>query len=427
MEEILIQQNPHWNNTPYQNLFFRGVFSRIRKQLSLKEIQIFLGLRRAGKSTLMRLTVNQLMQTIDPKTILYLNLDDPYFSDIWKDAKQLYTVLSLAEKLTGQPIHILMLDEIQNILGWEKFVKSVYDSERFQKIIITGSNSSLLAGEYASLLSGRYVTTHVTPLSFAEILTMAGIDHPLTLTQQKSKVLSLLDHHMQHGAFPEIIKIQDDTLKRDVLQGYYDSILLKDCIEQHTIRNTHYFKTLSLHLFANVGACCSYLSLAKALGSNENTMKDFVSYLENGFLFHQLRQFHFSSKIAKGHKKKIYAMDNGLITATTQLFSKNLGKLFENMVYTELVKQHCGNIAFHHEHKECDFVIQKDNTLIAIQSCYVLNEQNRKREIEGLEDAMQKYGIKRGVIVTYDQEEVIDKEKQIAPFWKYFCGINDEK
>lgn len=167
MEKILIDQNRHWTGNRYDNLMERACLNELYRLLSLKEIMVLLGVRRCGKTTIFRLLINYLMQHNDPTSIFYVNLDDPYFDAASVDAKYLYKIVENAERFSGTKIAYLFLDEIQNIPGWEKFIKSVYDSEKFKKIFITGSNSSLLQGQYATLLSGRYVNMMIHPLIMA--------------------------------------------------------------------------------------------------------------------------------------------------------------------------------------------------------------------------------------------------------------------
>lgn len=150
MDKILLAQNKHWRGEPYEGLINRRALSSLLKKLHLKEIQVLLGVRRSGKSSIFKLLINHLAQNVDPGKILYLNLDDPYYAEVWKDPKTLYSILETAEKLTAAKIEYIFLDEIQNVRDWEKFIKSVYDSERFAKIFITGSNSSLLKGRATS-------------------------------------------------------------------------------------------------------------------------------------------------------------------------------------------------------------------------------------------------------------------------------------
>lgn len=419
MEKALVMQNRHWKGESYTGLFARELVPVLKEKAKLKEIQILLGIRRSGKSTLFRLLINHLMTQVDPRSLLYVNLDDPFFSGVCRDATELYRLVETAEKITGRKVSHLFLDEVQNVREWQKFVKSAYDSERFAKIFVTGSNSALLQGDYATLLSGRYVTDRVYPLSFREILANQGIADRVALIDQKPLVLNLFESMLQHGAFPEILKIGDPELKREVLVSYYETIVLKDCIANSTIRETRIFKDLTHYLLSSVSGPYSYNSLARAVSSNENTVREFVNVLEGSFLMSEVKNFSYSLKQQSKARKKCYCVDNGLINAVSFSFSENRGTLLENLVYAELLKRGHSEVYFYGEQKECDFIVKNGSELIAMQVCYDLNDRNRAREIDGLRAAMAKYDIRQGVVITADREEEAAHGCVVLPFWKW--------
>ena len=163
----------------------------------------------------------------------------------------------------------------------------------------------------------------------------------------------------------------------------------------------------------------SYNQLQRFLGSNENTIQNYTHILQDAFFIHELQQYSYSLKAQSKAKKKVYCIDNGLITAATFKFSHNHGKLLENLVYTEFKKQGCDEIYYHNDVNECDFIIHAEEPL-AVQVCYELNEGNRQRELNGLMPAMQKFNTRRGVIITYDNDIEFDDNIKAIPFWQYF-------
>lgn len=418
MEKILIQQNRHWKGLRYDGLFHRAVAESVIAKVGLKEIQVLLGIRRGGKSTIFKLLINQLMDETDPRGILYLNLDDPFFAEICRDSKELYRLPEMAEKLTGVKVTHLFLDEVQNVRDWQKFVKSVYDAELFRKIFVTGSNSALLQGEYATLLSGRYVTDRVYPLSFPEILSNNNLSGLMDLVGNRPRVLSLFEQTLLHGSFPEILKIDDAALKREVLVSYYETIVLKDCIAGRMMRDTRIFTDMTHYLLSNIGIPYSYNSLARAVGSNENTAREFVGVMEGSFLLSEVKNFSWSLKQQSKAKKKCFCADNGLISSVAFSMSENIGRLFENLVYCELAKATAEELYFFSEQKECDFIFRKGKELTGVQACFDLNDRSRRRELGGLNAAMEKYGLARGYVVTPDSEERISDKVSVIPFWK---------
>jgi predicted AAA+ superfamily ATPase len=417
MEKAILAQNRHWRGS-FQNLQDRLLLHSLIKKLDANLIQIILGIRRSGKSSLFKLLINHLKQKYNPKSILYLNLDDTFFTEFYDDPKKLLQIVELSEKITNTSVQFLFLDEVQNVSFWEKFVKSAFDNEQFSKIFITGSNSSLLKGEYSQLLSGRYLANQVYPYSFKEMLMHSGINTFFDLLNKKSFALKTIDAMMEFGSFPEITKQKNPDLKHEILINYYETIILKDCIGNNRIREIKLFKNLAYYLISITGGLFTYSGLAKVLSSNENTIRDFIHYLTNGFLLYELKSFNFSLKKQFKGPKKIYCADNGILTNISFRFSSDKGKLFENLVFTELLKQ--GNdIYFYHNKRECDFITKKGKDLKAIQVTYELTEANKKRELAGVKEAMEKLDLKEGLIITYDQESE-EEGIPVIPFWKYF-------
>ena len=414
MRNVILAQNRHWNEK-YKNLYKRDISQKLEDYLQLKHIQVIQGIRRSGKSTLFKLLINHLSQTIDPQEILYVNLDDPFFTPYRDDAKKFYDIVGEAEKLTQKKVKYLFLDEVQNIIGWERYVKSVYDSEIFTKIFITGSNSTLLDGELAKLLTGRYIAVQVYPLSFKEILRINNINSYLQQIQEQPKVLKLVDDMMLYGSFVEVYD-HPKEFRRDILNTYYQTILLKDCVANNSLRDVKSFKELSFYLLSNITSLYSYISLGKAVGINDKSAKEYLSYLEESYLCTELKQFSFSLKEQQSSKKKIYFNDNGFLLLSFK-FSSNQGKLLENLVLTELIKAGYETY-FYNKNFECDFIAKKEDKIIAIQVCYELNEQNRKREFNGLKKLP--FEVDEKIVMTYNQSEKLNEGIEVLAFWDWF-------
>ena len=415
MEKLILSQNIHWKN-PYKNLYIRSDLSKIIDRLELKQIEAIQGIRRSGKSTIFKLLINYLSKKNDPKQILYINLDDPFFIPFANDATKFHDIMQSAEKLTGQKVKYLFLDEVQSINGWERYVKSAYDMELFEKIFITGSNATFLDGELAKLLTGRYLSTKIYPLSFKEILMINSIESYMDIVDQRAKVLGIVGNMMEYGSFVEIYN-SPKQFRRDLIKSYYETILLKDCVSNNAIRDVKSFKELSYYLISNMTSLYSYSSLSKAVGVTDVSTKEYLSYLEDSFLMQELKQFSFSLKEQNSSKKKIYLKDNGFMLLNFR-FSQNLGILFENLVYTELIKAGY-DVYFYNKNFECDFIAKKENKTIAIQVCYELNDRNRKREFNGL--IKLPFGVDEKVLLTYNQDDDSrDDEIKVVRFWEYF-------
>jgi predicted AAA+ superfamily ATPase len=418
MESALLKHNPHWKNE-YKGLNQRDILETILSKIHLRQIQVLKGIRRSGKTTLFKLIINNLLKKEESKSILYINLDDPYFSEIYSSSKNLYKLLELSQKLTGTKVKYLFLDEIQNVKEWEKFVKAVYDNEIVKKIFITGSNSSLLDGEYATLLSGRYLSQTITPPSFKEILEYNNINNRLDLIDNKIKVLNIIDNMMMFGSFFEVLN--EPKFKRDIILSYYDTIIFKDCIANNNLRDGKSFKEAVNFIVSNSTNMYSYNSISKAIGINDNTIKEYIKVIEDSYLCSEIKQYSYSLKQQIKTKKKIYINDNSFLAQTSFRFSKDLGKLFENLVYTELMKQGY-EIYYFNKDFECDFICKKDDKLYAFQVCYEITSMNRDREINGLKKL--KLNCSKKILITYGDVEVErDNDISIVSFYDYFSGI----
>jgi predicted AAA+ superfamily ATPase len=419
METAIINQNPHWSGQCYQDLFHREVLHDLIKKCNTQHIQALSGIRRCGKSSLFRLLINHLMTKSAPKSILFLNMDDPMYYEVWNNPSALYGVIEHAEKITGTPVRYLFLDEVQSVQGWERFVKSVYDSQQYKKIMVTGSNSSLLENDFSSLLSGRYFSNTVYPLSFKEVLTQEKITDTYLLAKQKTTVLRLLDDCMNWGCFPEILQLSDVSMRRELLKNYFDSIVMKDCIYYQKIADVHTFKQLLLYALSNAGSVFSYNSIGKAIGSNENTVKKYITILNDSYIMNDVLNFSFSLKATVRNWHKLYAADNGLMNALSYIFSDNKGKLLENFVFTELKKRGCETVTFMKKENECDFIIQEGKQYHAIQVCYQLTPENRTREYNGFTAVEKQIKLASKHIITYNQSEKLG-DIEVVPVWEYF-------
>jgi len=419
MEQTIINQNPHWTGKKYPNLQQRTVFKSLQTIMQTKHIQILTGIRRSGKSSLFAMLINELLEESKPKSILKLNLDNPLFFEIWDNPASLYKLIETAEKITGEKIKYLFLDEVQVVSDWEIFVKSVYDTETFKKIFVTGSNSSFLQNEHSSFLSGRYLENAVFPYSFSEILKHNDIYTYFDLVSNTPKILQLLDVCLEWGCFPEIISTKNKEIKTNLLNSYFDSIIMKDCISRYQIADIATFKRILLYTISNIGAVFSYKSLATAVGTNENTTKKYINILDDSYIINDVSNFAFSLKENVRNSHKLYVADNGIINAVSYRFWNNKSKLFENFVFNELQKQQYDEITFANNNGECDFVVKKGFEYQAIQVCYELTPENSKREFGGFDAIEKEIKLSKKTIITYNQEQQ-EKDVEVVPAWKYF-------
>lgn len=420
MESILILQNQHWKNSFYTGLLNREVIHELLQNLQLKEIQVIQGIRRSGKSSSMLLMINELMKSIPGDEILYINLEDPAFSQAWHDPSQLSRLIDTSAKLTGKKPAFLFLDEIQQVKEWEIYIKSVYDSGVFRKIIVTGSNQALLNSQYATGLSGRYVSTQIFPYSLKERMAHLGLTSRVEIYSNMHLVLRLIDEMMQFGGFPEVSRTENEYLKRKQLLGYFDSILMRDCLFIHSIRDVQLFKSLTTYFLSTIGRPYTYSSLARVTGSNEHTVSDYLSFLSEAWLIKELYSWSPSMKSLVSGQKKGYCSDNGLISIASQSMTSDKGWFFENLVFTELLHQGFTDIRFYSGKRECDFIVRDGKTIMAIQVCFDLNNDNLEREKAGLLEALEKTGASEGLIISPQTQRQLTDKIKVVPLWEAF-------
>lgn len=313
----------------------------------------------------------------------------------------------------------MFFDEIQNIEGWERFIRRVF--EEGYKIFITGSNAKLLSSELATHLTGRYIKIELFPFSLIEILNYNKADYKKLTSDNKANLIKYFDKYLTEGGFPEIIKYDD----KEFLKRVYGDIIHKDIIVRHKIRNSKTFKNLSLYLMTNFTSELSYNSVKTSLNiKSTNTVKEYVGYLEESYLVFELYKYDFSLKKQFISNKKVYAIDNGIRDIVAFKFSDDKGKYLENFVFIEL-KRRQKEVYFYKtkNNKEVDFIYYEDNCFKLIQVAYTfVDDKTKKREINSLTEAAKELPNTESMIITYNEDETINtgtNEIQVVPAWKW--------
>ena len=382
--------------------------------LNNEEIIIISGVRRCGKSVLLQQIRDRL-----PQKDYFFNFDDDRLGNFTvENFQQLYEVFI---ELYGEQ-NYFYFDEIQNIAGWEHFAKRLYNSGK--KVFITGSNARMLSKELGTYLTGCYIAIELYPFSFSEFLDFRGQQHLLGDifgTIARGEIQSAFNDYLQQGGFPIYLKSEDGI----VLKTLYDNILYKDVMVRNQIVNEREVKELVYYTVSNIGKPLTYTSLAKVIGvKNPTTVKNYLEYIENTYLLFSLSKLDYSVKAQLRNPKKVYAIDNALVSRLGFHFSGEEGRLLENMVYIEL-RRRGGEIFYHNSgNAECDFVVRDGFRVVqAIQVCYLLDSSDtREREIRGIQDAMDIYQLSKGIIITNTHEEEVkygDKMIHILPAWKW--------
>lgn len=382
----------------------RDVLKKTIDLIDSPHIKDIVGVRRAGKTFLMYQLIQHLIKTgVDPKEILYLNFDDPEFSEVKR---------TLSAALEIKPdIKYIFLDEIQSISGWEKAIRVYYDRKEFKQIFVSGSSASLISREVGKTLTGRHITVLVTPFSFREFVSRYNVDYKDPF--QKEKVLHYLEKFLEEGGFPETLSERAVT-KEPILVNTYNDILLRDVVSRFNA-DSETTKKLAHYLMTNTGTPFSENSVARALNLHNETVKKYLSMLGEVFLFYYTRQFSWKVKMQLKKDMKCYSIDTGLKNAVSFKFSDDIGRLAENAVLTEL-KRRGQDVYFWKGRKEVDFVVREGNRLTAINVTYT--DIPHKRETEGLTEFKEKYADAKLIMITKDLEQ---KERGInhVPLWKW--------
>ncbi len=364
------------------------------------EVLVISGIRRCGKSTLLR-------QIRDARTErdFFLNFDDERLVRFSvEDFSMLHATFI---ELFGEQ-HSFYFDEIQNVPGWERFVRRLVDAG--EKVFVTGSNATMLSRELGTRLTGRFVRHELFPFSFAEFLEFRGnvpAEKNFYTTAGRAALDAELNAYLRLGGFPQYAASGND----DVLKSLYESIVYRDVLVRNRFSGERELLELALFLASNTAKRFSYASLAKAVGlKHAETSKNYVEALESAYLVAQVHKFDFSVKKQLANTKKIYFADAALIRKIGFNPTENLGPIFENVVFNELQRR--GKEIFYHAGtKECDFVLREGVKIVdAIQASVSLSDpKTREREVSGLLDALDAYGLSAGTIITLDESSELTR------------------
>lgn len=361
-------------------------------------IKLITGPRRVGKSVFALLM-------LQGKNFAYLNFDDNQLLDNWDEE----LVMRMLDDVYPD-YEYLLLDEVQNLPGWDLWVNKLY--RRGRNLVITGSNAKMLSSEMATALTGRYLQIEMLPFSLAETFRWKNVD-PM-MENQWVQVDVSTDDYMRNGGYPETIPSRGIT--KNYLATLFDSILLKDVARRHKVRNTTDLYNLATYLLSNFCNPFTANGLTEELGmSSVSTTKKFCHYLAEPYLFYYLPRFNNKMKLMKKAPNKVYVVDNGFVQSTAFNLSENLGRLLENQVFVELLRRGYvpGQTLFYYRtrnDKEIDFVTRKGPKVEQlIQVCYdITSEKTRKREFDALAEAATELHCDNLLVVTYSQQDSVD-------------------
>ena len=358
------------------------------------------GVRRSGKSSMtVQLALGRLKETF------FFNFEDPIFFP-GASVEVLGQLLFLYEEETGKMPKLVILDEIQNVQGWERWVRKAIDLGHYQ-IVITGSSSHLLSSEIATAISGRVIEQTIWPLSLSEYLIFLG-----NTPSSKGAWLRALENYLRWGGFPKIILTPDENDRIILLKQYLSDIVLRDVVARHSIKNQKALHQIVSFYLTGLSCLHSYNSLRKAFEISIELASTLTGYLTQAFLVFEMSRYHPNLKVQARDPKKIYVIDTGLRTVSLQSDREDWGRLAENAVYLELRRR--GKQAFYYKQaQEVDFVITElGKPIDAIQVCYsdLEDQETRNREINAMLECLQALELPSGKILTLSLEDVLLKE-----------------
>ncbi len=418
----LVEANPWWQDAKVPEWLKgrpRSEYNMLVESASIREVTVITGVRRSGKSTLMYQMVDELLKMgVDAEQILFVNLED---SRLAKDSlDDIYN--TYRSSLNPDRKAFVFLDEVHRRVGWESWIRRHYDLGADCKFIISGSCSYLLKREYSTLLTGRNLTFEVFPLSFREFLDFRDIHvngdkvgKNIILDKSKHAVLKALKEYLELGGFPDVF-FKEKEFKVRVLSQYFDDILYKDIIDRHNL-NSQKTKDLALYLTTNFTSLVSLRNLRNSLGLSYESIKDYLAYYKEAFLFSTVDHFSYSIKEQKTNPSKVYCIDNGLRNAVSFRFSEDEGKLAENLVFLEMRRRGC-DVYYFKGKGEVDFIVKNRNqTLTAVNVSHT--DDVEEREAKSLLEFKGKFPkTKELLVITKDTEKKEGKIKY-TPLWKW--------
>ncbi|MBQ2907171.1 MAG: ATP-binding protein [Bacteroidales bacterium] len=354
------------------------------------------GLRRCGKSTLLLQKLRK-----EKRNVVFINFDDIRFSSFdATDFNRLHLILK------ERNIEVVFLDEIQIMDKWEVFVHQLL-RESFT-VYVTGSNASLLSIEMSSHLTGRNIGFELFPFSYNEFLKYEGLNPSVETSKQ----------YMEFGGMPEYVK----NKQKIILSQLVDDILLKDIAVRYSIRDISSLRMLASYLISNVG---NYISSNKLAGmfniKSVSAINEYLSYIENAYLFFFVPFFNYSLKVQQRHPRKIYAVDTGIISALSRSMKDDYGHILENLVFLHLRRKY-KQIYYYQNKGECDFVAIDNSNKHLIQVCSELTDFNTERELNGIFNALDDLSVANGTIVTFSQKDIFtynNKVVNVIPLHEY--------
>lgn len=388
---------------------------------SSKKVVVFHGVRRSGKTFIL-----YDLFKLNKGHALYVDFEDERLTGFESgDFERLKRAFLEIRPGIAVKEPVLLLDEVQNVNGWEKFCRRAVEREGF-KVFVSGSSSKVMPAEIQTELRGRSWSIEILPFSFKEYLGLSGI-HTIgekhLYGREGVRVKQHFNDFLKWGGFPEVALSPSEFEKKKLLKEYFEAMFFRDIVERFQITNIPLLDALLDKVFSSFSTKFSLTAFYRQYRDKMPFSKDFLfryyRHLLQSMLIFEVRMYAESSYRRMRNPAKIYPVDTGLCKRVT---SADSGRLLENVVFLEMRRRGYETFYFS-EAKECDFVVKTgQNVMSAYQVCYILNDNSRAREIEGLTLACKHLGIKDGILLTDDEEDEVTAEGisiMIMPVWKW--------
>lgn len=429
--ELLVKWNPWWAGDFQLHLVERMLLAEVAPWIERKEIIAVLGARRAGKTELLRLLIGKLLQNVPKENIFFIKADDERAK---KDGLLDDALASWREFSNPKGRTYVFIDEIQEVPGWAETLKRMYDLEPEVKFFISGSNLAISRGELSERLAGRIAYFDLYPFSFKELLFARGEKEPASAASAIARKAALghqLISYLEAGGFPEVSMETDVMRRAQLLRFYYDTILFRDVVKRHGVRNPQKLDALAGYFLQNIANPANFSKIGKAYSLSADSVSEYASYFQEAFLIFQAPLYSHSVKRTEINPKKIYCVDTGLRNVMGMRFSEDAGRLAENAVFVELMRRNganplCKVFYWSNGRTEVDFAVKCGREISLFQVCWEFGGEVRKREVDGLLAAMEGLGVKEGTIITKDGDETVrarGRRIKVMPLYLWLLGF----
>ena len=361
----------------------------IRKFYDQDLIKVIIGIRRCGKSVLMKQIIDELKtKGIDEEHIIYINFED-YDYDIYTDSHKFHDFVKA--KIKDNKKYYLFFDEIQNVDKWEKVINS-FKVTLNVSIFLTGSNSDILSGELATHISGRYVSFKISPFSFKEVCELKNV-----LDKNKYELLDVFEEYVKWGGLPQVFMQVDDMSKKTYLNDVYNSIIVKDIVTRFNVKDVDLLNRIITYILTTPANTFSAESLSKYFESisrsvSLETIYNYIDYITRAMLIEKSSRYDIRVKRILTGKYKYYLTDLGFTNILSEGKKEQLGAYLENIVYNELINRGYTVYIGTNDASEVDFIATRFQEKIYIQVAYLLaNEETITREFNAFNNIKDNY------------------------------------